>query len=209
MTSQDAVIDVSQMNKLIAMRLRERQEQDEKVKTKTEDTPLSDHQNKWPSFWPILKEEWPLKDGVVLVREYETLPPMFLLNDGRRIDGEYMINAIRSACAEEKLEQVTDVMKMEALDQILLYGNPRRTDFDADLADNVAFLIALNCPVNGRHKQYEPPLTMILRRARPQQLKVIRMLIAAGADCEAARDIANQKFDNLWDMICTTSIMYR
>lgn len=201
MTSQDAMndaaIEVSEMTKLVATRLQERQEQDEKVKTRT-DT-LSDHENKWPPFWPILKEEWPLKDGVVLVRVFETLPPTFLLSDGRRINGEYMIDVIRSACAEANLDQVSDVMKMEALNQILLY----KINLDADLADNVAFLIGLNCPVNGRSKQYEPPLTMVLRRARPQQVKIIRMLIAAGADCEAARDIANQKFDNLWDMICT------
>ena len=202
-TCADAVIDDSQMKELIAVRLQERQQQDDRLTTRVEENTSNDYEDNWPSFWPILAEEWPLKDGVMLVRIFELLPPKFLLSDGRSVNGEFMINVIRSACAAGKSEQVTDVMKMEALDQILLYGNPRN-DFNADLANNVAFLIDLNCPVNGKKNQYDPPLTLILRRAQPQQLKIIKMLIAAGADCETARTIANEKFENLWDMICNS-----
>ncbi len=88
-----------------------------------------------------------------------------------------------------------------ALHQILLYENSRK---GGDLIDNVAFLISLNCPLNGC-SVYDPPLLIILRTTRPQQLKMIKMLVAAGAECEAARNIANQKFENLWDIICAHS----
>lgn len=191
------------MKQLIQDRLREREEQDEASKAharREEDTDFAS--NQWPPFWPILTREWPLGEGVAVVRTYQLLPPRFLLSDGSCISGEFMINVIRAAFVEGNLAQVTDAMKMEALHQILLYGNPRNSG--PDLAANVAFLLHLKCPVNG-NKVYGAPLEMILRKSQPQQLKIIKLLIAAGADCERACEIANSMFDNLWEMICLHS----
>ncbi len=198
MTRLDAVLGKSKMEELVAARSTERKQQDDKLKVRAERKP-SDDANVWPPLWPALTEDWPPRGGAELVRIYEVSPPIFLLSDGRRVDGEYMVDAIRAARTKE---HITDAIKMEALHQILLYGNPRN---GPSLAENVAFLIGLNCPLNG-NSVYDPPLTMMLGDAQPQQLKIIRMLIAAGADCEAARNIANQKFENLWDMILEADV---
>ena len=196
MSCPEAVLGEERTQELVTARLRERREQDDRAKSK--EPACADDANAWPPFWPALTEGWPPRDGASIERIFELRPPTFVLSDGRRVDGEYMVDAIRSACAAGNLAQVTDAIKMEALHQIPLYGNARR---GADLAENVAFLIGLDCPLNG-NSVYDPPLTMMLGDAQPQQRKIIKMLVAAGADCEAARGIANQKFENLWDMIC-------
>jgi hypothetical protein len=41
-----------------------------------------------PIFWPS-KEKWPLPEGVYIKSEIETLPPVYVLSDGKEIRGEY------------------------------------------------------------------------------------------------------------------------
>ena len=66
------------------------------------------------------------------------------------------------------------------------------------MLNDVEFLINKTiCPVDD-----EELLILIIQHSSFKgQLKIARMLLAAGAPCEKAKLIANQKFENLWDLI--------
>lgn len=69
---------------------------------------------------------------------------------------------------------------------------------DLDIADNVEFLITRTvCPVDSA----ELLVAVVSQPSFHGQLKVARMLLAAGAPHKKAEEIANAIFDQLWGLI--------
>lgn len=90
--------------------------------------------------------------------------------------------------------KINGIDSLNCLQQILKEPYPQ-------LVDDVYFLISkVVCPVDDEQLL----VTVINQNSFSGQLKIIRMLIAAGAPINQAKKLAKQKFEFLWELITGT-----